>query len=206
MSSVFNNQTGQGLLETIIALGIIVSGLVGMLGLTISNQSASEDASERLIATNLGREGVEVVRSIRDSNWLSCEIALGALSCSNWDAGLVSGTDTTAVPLFDVAANAWSIDFTPDAITHDYARVWRRTSGAAVNIGAQFQSADATPVDSTLTSYRRLLDIASICSDKTVGASCAGTKIGMRVQSTVAWTSRGKDFSLTIEERLFNWR
>jgi len=193
-------------LETIVSLGIIVSGLVGMMNLTIANQSGSEDASERLVATNLGREGIEVVRGIRDTNWLSCEITAGALACNGWDEGLSSGTDTTAVPLFDVASNTWSIDFTPDAIMHDYARVWRRSSGTAANIGTQFQSADATHLDSTLTSYRRLLDISSICADKTIAASCAGEKIGMRIQATVAWASRGKDFSLTVEERLFNWR
>ena len=52
------NQQGQGLLETVVALGIIVSGLVGMQSLTIANQTGSEDAEERLIATNLGREGI----------------------------------------------------------------------------------------------------------------------------------------------------
>lgn len=202
------NQQGQGLLETIVALGIIVSGLVGMMSLTISNQSASSDAFERLVATNLGREGIEVVRSIRDTNWLSCEIVIGALSCSAWDQDLVSGSDTTAVPRFDVASNAWSIDFTPDDISHDYGRVFRRTSGEAARIGTQFQSTESAPVDSADTGYRRLLNITAICSDKTVSASCGSgnPKIGMVVQSTVAWSSRGKDFSITIEERLFNWR
>ncbi|MEK7188922.1 MAG: hypothetical protein AAB671_00230 [Patescibacteria group bacterium] len=202
------HQQGQGLLETVVALGIIVSGLVGALSLTISNQSASEDASERLAATNLAREGADVVRSVRDTNWLSCEIVASVLSCNAWDQGLSSGTDTTAVPLFNVAANSWSIDFTPDAITHNYARVWRRSSGTAANIGTQFQSSEATPADATLTPFARLLDISSICADKTVAASCSGgnPKIGMRVQSTVSWSSRGRDFSLTVEERLFNWR
>ncbi|MBI2636905.1 MAG: hypothetical protein HYW81_01805, partial [Parcubacteria group bacterium] len=117
-----NHQQGQGLLETIVALGIIVSGVVGMLNLTISNQTATEDSSERLVATNLAREGVEVVRNIRDSNWLLCEIVSGVLSCSSWDASLSSGTDTTAVPLFSAATNAWSVNFTPNDISSDYAR------------------------------------------------------------------------------------
>lgn len=196
------------MLETIVALGIIVSGVVGMLNLTISNQTATEDSSERLIATNLGREGVEVARNIRDTNWLSCEIVAGVLACSNWDAGLVSGTDTAAVPLFNAATNAWTIDFTPDAITHAYARVWRYSAGVAGNIGAQFQTSEAMPANATLTLYERLLDLSSICADKTVSASCApgNPKIGIRVQSTVQWTARGRENSLTVEERLFNWR
>ncbi|MBI1961425.1 MAG: hypothetical protein HYS45_01840 [Parcubacteria group bacterium] len=200
------NQQGQGLLETIVALGIIVSGVVGMLNLTITNQTATGDSSERLVATNLGREGVEVVRNIRDTNWLSCGIVAGTLSCSNWDAGLVSGSDTTAVPLFNPATNVWTIDFTPEDVAHNYARVWRYTSGVAGNIGTQFQASDAAPADATETPYRRLLTLSSICGDKTVAASCSGTKIGIRVQSTVEWTARGRANSLTVEERLFNWR
>ena len=200
------NQQGQGLLETIVALGIITSGVVGMLNLTITNQTAAGDSSERLVATNLGREGVEVVRNIRDTNWLSCEIVLGALSCSNWDAGLVSGSDTTAAPLFNASTNTWTIDFTPADITHNYARVWRYSSGVAENIGTQFQTSDAAPAGAAETPYRRLLTLSSICGDKTVAASCSGTKIGIRVQSTVEWTARGRANSLTVEERLFNWR
>ncbi|OJI07843.1 hypothetical protein BK004_00130 [bacterium CG10_46_32] len=202
------NQQGQGLLETIVALGIIVSGVVGMLNLTVSNQTSTEDSSERLIATNLGREGVEIVRNIRDTNWLSCEIIGGVLSCNTWDQGLVSGVDTTAVPLFNAVTNAWIIDFTPDDLTHTYTRVWRYSSGVAENIGTQFQTTELTPANADVTSYRRLLDISSICEDKTIATSCSAgnPKIGIRVQSIVEWTARGKQNSLTSEERLFNWR
>jgi Tfp pilus assembly protein PilV len=202
------NQQGQGLLETIVALGIIVSGLVGMMNLTISNQTAGEDAEERLIATNLAREGIEVVRAIRDTNWLTCEVVAGVLNCSAWDKDLVSGTDTTAVPLFNVTNNTWAIDFTPNDIAHNYARIWRKSAGTAANIGTQFQSTEATPTDSVLTAYSRLLELHLICTDKTIATSCAGgnPKIGIRVQSKVQWEARGKENDIIVEERLFNWR
>ncbi|MBU2575591.1 hypothetical protein KKF64_00650 [Patescibacteria group bacterium] len=206
-TSINKNKSGQGLLETIVAIGIIVSGVVGMMNLTISNQSASEDAEERLIAINLSREGIEVVRNIRDTNWLSCEIVNSVLDCNNWDKSIVSGIDVIAVPIFNVDLNLWTIDFTADAISHDHARVWRKNAGNAEFIGAQFQSADATPANSTLTAYRRILELYSICSDKAPVTSCAvGDKIGIRVQSRVYWESRGKINEVITEERLFNWR
>jgi len=202
------NNLGQGLLETIVALGIIVSGVVGMVSLTLSNQISSADSSERLIAANLAREGVEVARNIRDTNWLACEIAGGVLGCNDWDEGLTSVSDPTAVLLFDVDNNAWSLDFTPNDISHDYARIWRRTSGSAALVGAHFQSAEAAPVDSVLTSYRRLLSLYEICADKTPSVNCPpiNPKIGIRVQSNVQWETQGKVNELTFEERLFNWR
>ncbi len=201
---------GQGLLETIIALGIIISGLVGVMGLTLSNQQASFDSSERVIAVNLAREGVEVIRNTRDSNWLQCAYESSVLQCSNWDASLVSGSDTTAALLFNPETNTWSIDFTADAISHSYARIWRRNSGTPGElIGTYFQSAEATPSNATLTSYKRLISLSEICTDKTISeTNCSGgnPKIGIRVQSTVQWETSGKTLSVTTEERLFNWR
>ncbi len=199
------NKSGQGLIETIVALGIIVSGIVGIMSLAIQNQTASEYSEERLIATNLAREGVEVVRNIRDTNWLSCEISSGVLSCNDWDQDLYQGTDVTAVPIFDVDNNSWTLNFEPNSINHDYARIFRRSESDAEFIGTQFNSDESSPANSISTGFRRLLEIHSICSDKTVSQSCL-EKIGIRVQSTVQWYNRDKINEITVEERLFNWR
>lgn len=198
------------MLETIVALGVIISGVVGVMSLTISNQTASSESSERLLAVNLAREGIEVIRNIRDSNWLQCEYVSSALNCSDWDEGMMSGADATAVLLFDFENNAWALDFTPDDITHANTRVWRRSSGPVGSyIGTYFQSTEATPANATLSDYRRLLTLNEICADKTVSlGNCTGgsPKIGIRVQSRVDWEIGGKSNSLTAEERLFNWR
>ena len=196
-----DNNQGQGLLETVIAIGIIVTGVVGTMNLTISNQTSSSDAQDRLIAVNLAREGVEVIRNIRDTNWLSCEIA----SCNDWDEYLTSGTITIGTLLFDPDTNTWIMDFTADSIDHNNARVWRRNAGDY--IGAMFQSDEAVPSNAALTGYNRIIELHSICDDKTITSSCgAKEKIGIRVQSTVKWENRGKPLELTAEERLFNWR
>lgn len=188
-------QSGQGLLETIISLGIIVSGVVGMLTLTLSNQTGSVESAERLIATHLAREGVEVVRNFRDSNWLPRGI---------WDENLENGTDYSVVLLFDVSANSWSLDFTPGNFLHDYTRLWRQG-------GVYFQDDQALVAGATLTPYRRLVRLDEICKDKTVvsdGAACGplNPKIGIRVQSIVQWDSKGSTSQVIAEEQLFNWR
>lgn len=191
-----HNLAGQGLLETTISLGIIITGVVSMMTLTLSNQTSSLESADRLLAANLAREGIEIVRNRRDSNWLPRGV---------WDQGLESGTDYTAAPLFAAATNIWTLDFTPNDINHNYARVWRAS-------GIYFQSAAAAPPGASLTPYRRLVQMDEICQDKTVvtsGASCNGAinpKIGIRIQSTVEWNAKDETHSLVAEERLFNWR
>lgn len=187
---------GQGLLETIIALGIIISGIVGMLSLAVASQTASVESADRLVAANLAREGIEVIRNRRDSNWLPR---------LTWDQGLEDGTDYTAVPLFDKSANSWTFNFTADDLAHNHARLWREG-------GVYFQSTQTNPPGAALTSYRRLLQLDEICRDKSVaasGSSCnpaVNPKIGIKVQSTVQWTTEGNTHQLAAEERLFNWR
>jgi len=208
---VFNfikNNKAQGLLESVIAIGVIVSGIVGSLSLSIQNETSLKDAKARLLAVNLAREGVEVVRNIRDTNWLSCQITEGSLLCNDWDDGLWQGTDVVAIPVFNPFSNSWTIDFTPGSINDDSARIWRRNTGSADKMGVHFNTWQVSPSDSMLTNYRRILQLHSICSDKTIDDDCGvgKTKIGIRVSSIVSWEENGKTSQIIAEERLFNWR
>ena len=195
MTSKFKkNKSGQGLLEAIISIGIIVSGVVGVMNLTLTNQAAVEETSVRLAAVNLAREGIEVIRNQRDSNWLNRQI---------WDTNLEDGTDYTAIPVFDKDTNIWSFDFDIDDISEDEALVY-------IEDGVYFQSG-AEPVGADLTNYRRLIALDEICEDKTLatsGSSClsGNPKIGIKVTSRVDWSFKGRANSLVLEERIFNWR
>jgi len=60
----------QGLLETIIAIGVMMTGLISVMALVISNLNTQREAATRYQAVNLAREGIELVRNRRDSNWL----------------------------------------------------------------------------------------------------------------------------------------
>ena len=69
--NIRSNHHGQGLLEAIIAIGIILTATIASLTLIVSSIEASRGVRERLIASNLAREGIEAVRAVRDSNWLA---------------------------------------------------------------------------------------------------------------------------------------
>ena len=68
-----SSHAGFTLIEGIIAIGIISTAMLVGLGLAFSNLTAAQANSDRIIAANLAREGIEVVRHVRDSNWLRQE-------------------------------------------------------------------------------------------------------------------------------------
>lgn len=64
------NQRGISLIETLVALFILAIGITAALSLVGYVSSITASTKNKIIATNLAREGVEAVRNIRDSNWL----------------------------------------------------------------------------------------------------------------------------------------
>ena len=76
------NMAGFTLLETIVAIGVIMVGLIAVLVLINSSLSYISIIKDRLIAAYLNSEGLEVARNIRDNNWLQ-NLA--------WNNGLADG-------------------------------------------------------------------------------------------------------------------
>jgi type II secretory pathway pseudopilin PulG len=73
MNSRKHSQSGQSLIETIVAIFILVTALVAGLSLALYAVSSSANNKNQIVASNLAREGIEVVRMMRDSNWLMAE-------------------------------------------------------------------------------------------------------------------------------------
>lgn len=78
-----NNKAGFTLIEVFVAISILSIGLVGAFGVLpvmIRNQSMNADS---FLASQIAGEGMEIVRSIRDSNWLSeNDWKIGLMACS----------------------------------------------------------------------------------------------------------------------------
>ena len=80
------NIKGFTLMEVIIAIAVIITALITLIALISFVVSGLRPAEFRLIAVNLAQEGLEIVRNIRDSNWLSYKRAP-----ENWRDGLSTG-------------------------------------------------------------------------------------------------------------------
>jgi len=191
------SESGQSLVEMIIAIAIILTGLIGALALTISNLTGSAEAGTRVVATNLAKEAVEVARNIRDTNWLKN---------SAWDSGLSSGSDYTAIAVLNPSTKQWSLDFSPESVSDAAAKLYL----SADNLYLQ----DATPPAGSQTVYSRILTFGQICFNtvtkiETVSDSPCGAnenKIGVRAKAEVSWSISGRSRSLTVEDKLYNWR
>ncbi len=168
---------GQGLMETIVSIGIITTGIIGSLALIIGGLSAGKQSADQLVAANIAWEGIEVIKNIRDSNYLA-----GVA----WDSGL-NGGDTTSIVTYDPGTNDWSLDFNPNAITDNAAKIYRLPGGAHVQ-------STATP-SGTATIFSRLITIDP-----------QGTAFMKRVISEVRWMEKGSVKTLQAETSLYNWR
>jgi hypothetical protein len=72
------NRNGQSLVEAIIALGVLVSGFLGIMTLLSQSFFLSRTTSDRLIATYLASEGIELAKNLIDhdvsagNGWGAC--------------------------------------------------------------------------------------------------------------------------------------
>lgn len=184
-----SSQHGQGLLEAIIAIGIILTATIASLTLIVSSIEASRGVRERLIASNLAREGIEAVRAARDSNWLADR---------DWTTGWAVPNTTVK----EIATFAPSQIFLPDnpSVTR-----WSFTQGIV-----DISSTDAK-LYITATSPGRYVQQSGGASGQDSGfrrliTVTPESTSAYLVSSQVVYTVRGKSKTLTLQERMTNWK
>lgn len=195
---------GQSIMELLIALAVIAIGLFAAVTLVYSNLNLVERDADEVVAVNLAREGVELAKQKRDSNWLAG---------SAFDAGMVSSVDPmdyTATPVWEGAYFASpitdpSFDFTANTLTDATPKL--NIVRTYNNLLANNSSGSAEPA----TPFKRLLTFHPICSDYTVldsGSACSGaiSKIGIRVESRVRWTRKALLKEFVLYDDLYDWR
>lgn len=186
MKNIFS-QTGQGLLEAVFAIGILLMVAGAVLALATSNLVGQKASEFQIRANNLAREGIEVVRSLRDANWLAG---------NDWDEGINSGGSARAV--FDETTSLWVLDFTLNAET----TLW-------LNLATGVHSHDTA---GRRTVFRRSLEFGNICLDasgaESIAASCpiGDEKIGTEITSIVSWDERGQNKEIKLVNLLYAWR
>jgi len=205
LKNIVKNEDGQGIIEAIAGIFVIIIGLIGYLSIAHSSVSSNYEAQTRIIAANLAREGVEVAHNIRDSNWIAGR---------DWDNGLYSVNDYDGVPDFAYDGdNSWQIDFNPDNFSDNDTNIYKFQAGAYSGLSVQ---KDPVSADAVKTLYKRLITLKSICYDSDTGieeapiskAHCTGgdEKIGIRVLSEIRWTEHGRSHTFIVEDSIYDWR
>lgn len=84
LNNNLKNQKGFTLAELLITIFVFTVGILGIYLVVQNSYATINYAKNRLIAIYLAQEGIEIVRNIRDTNWLEEE--------ESWDEGLFEGT------------------------------------------------------------------------------------------------------------------
>ena len=184
--NIIKNQSGVTLVESLVAMMIMVVGLVAMLSLALSSLERARVSKEQIVATTLVREGIEIVRTIRDTNWLQ------GVDC--WDdaiptaCGLVDGL--YAIDYEDIALPT-TLSSSDDIEDFDFTSssgvdtaLWKDVTSGFYNHGSG---------DDTL--YKRVVEIKDISSSES-----------KRIRCRVYWENRGRTFHVDSETVLTNWR
>ena len=205
-----NNIDNKGftLIELIIALAVFSVGIMAAFTLALAGLNSSKDNYARIHAVNLAREGLEMIRNERDSNWLKinnntdCNDIQGGIQICSWNENLSTGyyiVDGDGI-------SSLSIDNLDNINT-------------CSNCGLKYNSTSHLYDHSSYisTNLYRAIEIKDIClvdnneeeKVETVNNSCnidTATTIGIEVTSRVYWELLGKEHHIDVKEKLYNWK
>lgn len=165
------------LIEVMIAVFLLTTGMLGSFALIQKTIAFTSDNSFQLRAIYLAQEGIEVVRNIRDNNWLAERTYPDEV---NWDTGLGAGTKYLDWRL--------SNNNTSNLVIWDYGATGKYYLHYNEN------SCKSYPNQCKDTLFTRRIEI-----------SYPETNI-MRVKSIVEWSERGNSRQVAAETELYNWR
>lgn len=250
IKKIFNlDNRGQGLIEVFIAIYLFLVALLSIMNLVSYNIQVQNFNHNMLIASNLAREGVEIVRNIRDTNWLSSNPDTGNIE---WDNSLIyneSENQEVAInghfpenSFYILNGYMHGYDFeyiiTPlglsweDCINDNFSNfgpnyqnypggffckvnILRSEINPEVSFYDIFDT-DSSPENVIATSFYRMININEICADgndeeilQGYNEHCSDSsleKIGIQVISRAGWKNLGRVSTVTLEDRLYNWK
>ncbi len=206
-------QSGQTLIETLVAIFVLVTGLISATTLAVYSFNSTDAASKQIVATGLAREGIEAIKNIRDSYWLNdtlidCSGSMGAgqMCYRNW-----TGTGTNQLK----KNSSYSVDFDPQ--TGNWLLNKQNGNGTPTTFLLNYDSGTGVYSDHNTgvgvpTIYHRKIDIDE---DNTPPYSVLDPKL--IVISTVWWTSRSCPYTddptpltnsckVVLQSYLTNWK
>lgn len=158
------NQKGFTLLELTVAIFVIMVGIIGALSALQRATSATFVSSSKLTAAYLAQEGIEIVRNLRDTNWIAD---------LSWDNGIIC----CFAPPCDCEAD----------YNDKYLNLYQENH--YLRIGNDFYNYDSGKE----TKFKRKITISK---EPDI----------LKISVQVFWRERGKDFQLTAQENIYDWK
>lgn len=174
---------GFTLVETLIAITILMTAIVGPFTVAQGVLATSYTARDQLIASSLAQEGVEYVRYIRDSNFLS--------TIHGTTVTWLNGLDGNNGPNCYYQSSLKSCAIDPGGVT----TVQQCTNNTCAELPLYINSANRytlTPVVNQTARFTRIVQLRALSARET------------QVIVTVTWNSHGAH-SVQIVDDLQNW-
>lgn len=164
-------------LELMIAIFIILTALLAGIYTISGTLAATSVYKHQLIAAYLAQEGIELVRNIRDKNWIEGENWNKKLDAGDWQADytttvLQSSGAPCTVPQF-YNCHSYLGDFLKISTTSP--QFYNHTSG-------------------TDTPFKRKITLSYPDVDT------------LEVSVTVFWQDRGSSYEFPAQEKIYNWK
>jgi Tfp pilus assembly protein PilW len=99
--NIKNNQRGQNLMELVVGVGLLTIVVGAIAVVTLSSLKNTQYSKNQIQATQFAQQNMEVVRSIRNSNYGIClesDLALTPRTCSAWQDIWNVNFDTPTYP------------------------------------------------------------------------------------------------------------
>lgn len=112
-----NNKKGFTLIELVISIFILSVALIGIFSSFSVITILTSNSTDRLTATYLAQEGMEIVRNIRDKNWLN--IDAGIIQNAEWLDGL-SVSNNYSIDCSNGCKADYTSDFMSPYVESDY--------------------------------------------------------------------------------------
>jgi len=195
---------GFTIIEVMMAVTVLSIGIMGAIAAINYNISITSNSINRIIAANLAQDGIELVRNIRDTNWLQGKYDVSGANA--WDTGIDGVTykylsffcgDGTASVAYNASGSAEQ-----DKIDNCGAncQVYAYSSGSIkcygdnYNYGGSYNGYTGVPAQINGTFFYRLVDIAPIDANSN------------SLNVTIKWMDRSGQYRyLTTGEILYNW-
>jgi prepilin-type N-terminal cleavage/methylation domain-containing protein len=181
--------SGFTLLETMVAIAILLIAVVGPISLIGNSLHQIYYARDEMSAVNLAQEGVEAVRRVRDTNMLARPTGGWAKDFSSLSKKyLVDSGNIYISSNGKGSSNGFLISCPGSGCSVTSQRMYL-DSGT----GLYRQTNSSLPSGWTSTQFSRVVDINLVSSDE------------YAVISTVTWTTGGQAGTVSVSENIFNW-
>jgi len=173
---------GFTLMEAVVAIFVIITGIVGVMTLVTYTITSAQISKDKLIAAYLAQEGIEIVRNIRDTNWLEQY----SESTNPWNEGLI-GCDCTCE---DGAFEGCIADYNTPTLEDPTLQIY---NGEYLNIDSSgFYSYSTNPPFRPTKFRRKIVIIPEVYT--------------LEVCARVEWEEKGIVHHIIVNEILYNWR